>query len=105
MSDAYQLFGDDAIDTIRERALQLHLAIPSSFAEYLENAKIKEIVNVPEISQCIPLVLKDLNFICGLLQIGVEACEKEMDIVTQNILSDFQKDIGIAKRKLESLTA
>ena len=101
MSDVYQLFWDDVIDAIRERALQLWLDLPNTMAEYIATAKIKELPIVPSISACMPLVLNDLRFICSMLELGVIESGKENDVVTQNMLSDFQRDIGIAKRKLE----
>ena len=65
------------------------------------SCKIKELTVIPSISGCIPIVLNDLSFMDKMLQTGIEECDKEMDIVTQNMLADFQKDIGVFKWKLE----
>ena len=100
--DIYAIFGDDAIDAIRERALQLHIDIPNTLDEYQASAKIKELTVVPSISNCISIVLNDLSFMEKMLAVGI--AESNEDIVTQNMLADFQKEIGTRRWKFEMAT-
>ena len=99
MWEIYSFFWDGNIDKIRERALQLWLDIPNTLSEYITMSRVKDITMVPSISQCIPIVLKDLSFIDKMLWLGVEKYAN--DIVTQNILADLQDAVGIFKWKLE----
>ena len=92
--EIYAIFGDDAIDDIRERAGQLKIEIPNSLSATLEKVKIKELEVIPSIPESAKIVYNDLVFMQKMLQFWVEECEKEKDIVTQNMLADFQAEIG-----------
>lgn len=101
LNEVYSLFGDDTIDTLRERALQCGLEIPNTLQEYLGKANIKEMSSIPSVTACLPIVLKDLEYYCNLLQIGVVSSGELNDVVTQNILSGIQEKVGVIKWKIE----
>ena len=100
--EIYAIFGDDAIDEIRERAGQLHIAIPNNLTTMLSECKIQELGEyIPSISESSVIVYKDLCFMKNMLQAGIEQCDIEKDIVTQNILADLQKEIWVFVWKYE----
>lgn len=90
----YQIFGDGAIDSIRERAGQLKIEIPNNLSDMVAKCKVKELTAIPSIPESSKVLYNDLVFMDKMLQVWIEQCDKEMDIVTQNMLADFQADIG-----------
>lgn len=82
------------IDTIMEDMEQLKYDVPYCLDEILEESEIEELTSSIKLPKDqLPLVSSDLLLMIKLLQSGIVKSGIEMDLVIQNNLVDYQKDI------------
>ena len=99
--DVYSFFGADNRDKIKERVRILGEFTPSNLSELIDLAEIEEIKKVPSLLKCLEEVSADLEKMCLCLQKGIG--ESDKDLVTQNLLIDFDDAVGVLKYKVDSI--
>lgn len=100
--EVYQVFWDDTIDWIKERALICGFNTPSNLSEAFSISGITQLDTIPAIRDCLVIVFEDLKFIEWVLQKMIKVSGDELDLVTQNKLIEFQDTIWVLRRKLSN---
>jgi DNA-binding ferritin-like protein len=103
MNSVYSFFGDANIDLIRERIRILGDYPGTSLSSALKDADIEELQGeVPALGECMTMVREDLNKIIAIVDAGIDISTEEKDLVTQNMLIDFNTELGKFEWKLRS---
>ena len=101
--EIYNFFWSSNRDSIKERVRILRSFTPSSLSELIDLSEINEISKVPSLVRSLETVFADLEMLEKCL---TEWCDiAKDDLVTQNILIDFNTEIGKFRRKIESVLA
>lgn len=101
MWDVYSYF-EDQTDRIKERALILGQTTPFRLANLIKLSGVEELSEIPDMSQAVEIVLKDLVRIEWILKEAIDWTTD--DLVTQNKLIDFADTVGKFRWKLSSLS-
>lgn len=100
MDEVYQLFWDDAIDLIKERAEMMNMTTPSNLEQLLKVSIIKQLDTIPDTIKSKAIVLEDMKIIEAYIEWLL--WKYNDDLQTQTMLLDLLQPITKMRWKLES---